>query len=113
MTDIAKQRVLEVLSRHIGKARGICAEHLVISCANRAAEPRDLRSLRKQIQELRLEGYHICAHPSTGYFMAANADELDYTCVFLYDRAMSSLLQIGRMKKVSLPDLRGQLRLPT
>lgn len=113
MTEIAKHRVLKVLSRHIGKASGVCAEHLVIACANRAAEPRDLRRLRKLIQELRMEGYHVCAHPSTGYFMAANADELDYTCVFLYDRAMSSLQQISRMKKVSLPDLKGQLRLPT
>jgi hypothetical protein len=35
------------------------------------------------------------------------------TCNFLYDRAMTSLRQIATMRRVSLPDLRGQLHLPT
>lgn len=113
MNEISGDKVLSVLSRHIGVAAGICADRLATLCVHRDATPKDLRALRKAIQQLRLEGYHICAHPSTGYFMASNADELDATCEFLYDRAMASLAQISRMKKVSVPDIRGQLRLPT
>jgi hypothetical protein len=68
--------------------------------------------VRKAIEELRREGHRICATPETGYFMAANDDELDRTCGFLYARAMTSLTQVAAMKRVALPDLRGQLRLP-
>jgi hypothetical protein len=32
--------------------------------------------------------------------------------LFLYHRAMTSLKQVAAMKRVSLPDFRGQLNLP-
>ena len=77
--------------------------------SNAAAE----RSLRDAVVRLRLDGHHICAHPRDGYYLAETDRELDATCIFLYERAMTSLSQISAMKRVSLPDLRGQLRLPT
>ena len=71
----------------------------------------DQRRLRRLIAELRAEGHHICAHPETGYFIARDEADLDHTCRFLYERAMCSLSQVAAMKRVSLPDLAGQLRL--
>ncbi|MEJ1353131.1 MAG: hypothetical protein RPU13_07710 [Candidatus Sedimenticola sp. (ex Thyasira tokunagai)] len=111
--EISPDNVLAVLSDHIGKQLGICAKDLADSCLQCKSSPYDQRHLRSVIQQLREGGHHICAHPSTGYFMAKDAQELDATCEFLFDRAMSSLKQISRMKKIALPDIRGQLHLPT
>jgi hypothetical protein len=54
----------------------------------------------------------VCGHPSTGYHLAGTAAELDRTCEFLFGRSMTSLKQVSAMKRVTLPDLRGQLGLP-
>lgn len=113
MAEITATRLLEVLSRHIGARCGVSADQLAEECLSAQPGARDLRRLRRAVQELREDGHHICGTPSTGYYVAATADELNATCEFLYDRAMCSLKQISRMKGVSLPDLRGQLRLPT
>lgn len=110
--------VLGVLGGHIGAERGIKARELALKVAgdfliNERQIARVERLVRKFIQELRTEGFHICGTPDDGYYMAANAEELDRTCAFLYARAMTTLTQIAKMKKVSVPDLRGQLKLPT
>lgn len=111
-------RLLEVLSRHVGKPSGVTIGQLVdeltglqaLTATERGSYERELREL---VVKLRLEGHHICAHPSSGYHMAATPDELESACLFLYERAMTSLAQVAAMKRVSLPDLRGQLHLPT
>lgn len=111
---ITANLVLGVLGGHIGAQNGITGERLAMKVTG--ASSRDLgaeRLVRKAIEALRAEGFHICGTPDTGYFMAATAEELDRTCEFLYTRAMGTLQKIARMKKVSLPDLRGQLKLPT
>lgn len=105
--------VLRVLSRHIGRRRGVRARELALELvgaehADAAAE----RHLRRIVTELRMAGHHICGRPQEGYYLAETAEELDETCLFLYERAMTGLQQISRMKRISLPDLRGQLRLP-
>jgi hypothetical protein len=110
---INRDTVLAALARHVGADRGAAAEDLVIAIT----ESPDYietgkRHLRAVIEDLRGEGYHICAHPRTGYFIAASEAELRATCEYLYARALCSLTQISAMQRVSLPDLRGQLRLP-
>lgn len=110
---VTRDGVLAALTRHVGAERGasihrLTAEVVGSMFANEAAE----RAVRHRIEELRSEGHHICAHPTTGYHMAATEEELDRTCLYLHDRAMTSLRQVAAMKRVSLPDLRGQLRLP-
>lgn len=113
---ITAARVLAALSRHIGAKNGISARLLALAVTDLAPggdTRRAERQLRHVITALRLEGQHICGTPETGYFMAENDAELDRTCSFLYERAMTGLQQIARMKRVSLPDLRGQLKLPT
>lgn len=108
---ITRADVLRALSRHIGRSSGVTAARLAREITGVAADDYTLRCLRHQIEELRREGHHICAHPGWGYFIARDADELTATCEFLYQRAMCSLAQIAAMQRVSLPDLRGQLRL--
>lgn len=111
--SITKHALLAALRGHIGKHRGITAAGLCREVLGHEPQPCDERSLRLLVEELRREGHHVCAHPSDGYFLAGSPDELDQTCLFLYARAMASLTQIAAMKRVSAPDLRGQLRLPT
>lgn len=110
---ITRDTVLAALANHIGLERAVHARALVTEI-NERPEPLDaqLRSLRCIIVGLRAEGYHICGHPSSGYYMAATASEVDHTCNWLYARSMTTLQQVAAMKRVSLPDLRGQLRLP-
>lgn len=110
--SLKKSDVLRALQRHIGAHKGVHAGVLVRKITGGEFTDAHERQLRNIITQLRLEGHHICATPDEGYFMAATTDELNHTCNFLFARALKSLEQISRMKNVSLPDLRGQLRLP-
>lgn len=104
-------RVLAELSERRGASNGISAKHLVrrLMGEESAAGERELRSV---IEALRVAGHPVCATPETGYFLASNDEEMNKTCAFLYTRAMTSLRQVAGVKRVALPDLRGQLRLP-
>ena len=111
---VTREAVLAVLSRHIGAEQGLSVRQLTAAAvggplwATAGAE----RRVRHIVQELREAGHHVCAHPKHGYFMAASQAELDETCEYLHARAICSLRQIAAMRRVSEPDLRGQLRLP-
>ena len=113
--DPNKTAVLHVLSQHIGRARGIKAAALVreirqpIGIANLFNE----RRLRICISELREDGIAVCGLPRRGYFIAENDEELEETCRFLRSRAMHSLALESKLRKIPLPELLGQLRLPT
>ncbi len=107
--DLTPVRVLCALG--VGQSQSATAQQLVHAITGRQ-RPADLRALRKVIEALRRAGHQVCAHPSHGYYLAATDTELDRTCAYLVDRAMTSLRQVSAMKRVSLPDLRGQLRLP-
>lgn len=110
---ITKAAVLLALERHIGADQGVSGNALSVEIAGLYATPATERHVRKVIEALRTEGHHVCGHPSTGYFIAANDEELLRTCEFLHHRAITSLRQVAAMQRVSLPDLRGQLRLRT
>lgn len=120
MHPSASHWLLATLQHHIGRDNGITARELVRE-VNTAAILRhhvggDLireRDLRTLVQELRLQGQHVCAHPTSGYYLAASPEELQVTLDFLRDRAVASLKQVAAMQRVSLPDLVGQLHLPT
>ena len=114
MSQITREAVLQALVDHIGERQGVSGRELVLEIATPLfAVPGDERRLRKVIEQLRHEGHHICGWPESGYFLAADEAELNKTCLFLHDRAMTSLNQVAAMKRVSLPDLKGQLRLQT
>jgi len=107
--DMTPDAVLAALP--IGESNGCTAEQLVLAITGRRSDA-DQRRLRQVIEALRTAGHRVCAHPAHGYFLAANDDELDRCCSFLLDRAMTSLRQVSAMRRVALPDLRGQLGLP-
>jgi hypothetical protein len=116
MSAPSQAAVLAALSRHIGRENGATAEQLAREVTEHHMRyPASVltRQLREAVVQLRLEGHHVCATPENGYFLAASAEELDATCLFLHERAMTTLRQIAAMKRISLPDLRGQLHLPT
>lgn len=116
MQRIDKFSVVSALKNHIGKSRGVTGEKLVSEILDvdvRLVKEVDKRRFRKVVEELRMEGLPICGYPGSGYYMAADDKELIDTCLFLYDRSMTTLKQVARMRGVSELDLKGQLRLPT
>lgn len=110
---VTREAVLAAMLAHIGPDKGVHVRDLAREVAGVFACPATERQLRAVVVELRRQGHHICGEPATGYFMASCPADLERTCEFLYDRAMTSLAQIAAMQRVSMPDLRGQLRLPT
>ena len=102
-----KTAVLVVLMRHQGRGAGIKAKDLA-----RDATVTE-REVRHQVSALREEGIPVCGHPSTGYFIASSAAELETTVEYLKSRAMHSLHLASRLSKIPLVDLLGQLKLKT
>lgn len=98
-------QMLNLLSRHQGRENGIGARELADQVGL------SQRRVRLFISALREDGIAICGTPSTGYFIPVTPEELGESCAFLEHRALHSLRLLSRMKKVSLPDLLGQLRL--
>lgn len=110
---ITRDGLLVALRHHIGRARGITVTALGRELLGAEPTRGQERLIRRLVVELRVEGNHICAHPADGYYLAETAAELDQTIAFLRERAMASLQQIAAMKRISMPDLFGQLHLPT
>jgi hypothetical protein len=109
--EITPQAVLDALPR--GAANGLTVAELARAITGDAF-PRlgTERHLRKVINALRMAGHPVGATPKNGYFLCGTAAEVDEFCEFNFKRAMNSLRFIAAVKRVSLPDLRGQLRLP-
>ncbi len=94
-------------SSHKGRANGITAQALAAQlCVSE-------RMLRTLVSAAREEGVAISATPDTGYYVAETAEELAECCAFLRTRAMHSLRQEAQLRRIPLPDLLGQLHLPT
>lgn len=100
-------QLLSVLTHHIGKGNGLGVEQIAVTISDTP------RHVRKLVSELREVGVAVCGTPADGYYIAANAEELQHTCNFLRRRAMHSLTLESRLKKIPLADLIGQLHLPT
>lgn len=114
MMQITAAAVLSELQHHIGNDQGIHVRDLVRSITGQTEATEHLeRKVREVVTELRMQGQHVCGNPASGYFMAADANELQATCNFLYARSMTGLQQIAAMQRISMPDLRGQFHLPT
>jgi biotin operon repressor len=100
--------LVQLLStKHAGRNNGIGAEALARQlCVNE-------RSLRAMVSQAREAGTAISATPETGYYVAQTAEELEESCEFLRSRAMHSLRMEAQLRRMPLPDLLGQLHLPT
>lgn len=106
-SPVVSSDVLAALAPHVGKRAGIAVKALA-DALNTSP-----RQIRKLVTELRLEGIAVCGHPKTGYFIAAEAGELEDTCKFLRSRALHSLTLESKLRHVPLPDLLGQMHLKT
>ena len=104
---VNKHQLLAVLQHHEGAGQGIGAAQLAALLGCPARTVRDL------VTELRMGGVAVCGHPATGYFIAKTPEEVERTCRFLRDRAMTSLVLESKLRGLPLADLLGQLRLPT
>lgn len=104
---MSNEKVLGLMQKHIGRHNGISAALLakLLDCPE--------RYIRHQISDLREDGVAICGTPGTGYYIAATPEDLEETCQFLRGRAMHSLHLEARLRKISLPDLIGQMHLKT
>ena len=107
MNEHMTAKVLQLLSSHIGKSKGISAAMLALEAKI------DERQLRKCVSSLRDDGVAVCGTPASGYFIARTADELEECCEFLRSRALHSLSIEAKLRKITLPDLIGQLKIPT
>jgi hypothetical protein len=105
-----RQRALliqHLAANHLGAGRGVGAAALAQLIGV------DERSLRSLVSEAREDGIAIAGTPSTGYYIAETADELESCCRFLRSRAMHSLHIEAQLRRIPLADLLGQLHLPT
>ena len=99
--------LLALLREHIGAGHGIGVAELAARLGITA------RRVRHLVSALREAGIDLGAHPTTGYYIAETPAELERCCVFLRARALHSLRLESRLRGIPLPDLIGQLRLPT
>ena len=113
---ITPDDVLAVIGR--GRANGMTACELRNAVADRqgallaaAVTASSTRKVREAVETLRRAGHPICATPEDGYYLAETDEELSSTIAFLRSRAMTSLVQIAQLRRVSLPVLMGQLQL--
>lgn len=93
------------LQSHKGRANGIKAALLAVKTGMSE------RTLRSAISALREAGTAVVGTPDTGYYLAQNPEELNECCSFLRSRAMHSLQIEARLKRLSMPELMGQIAL--
>lgn len=111
LQEITPASVLSALQGRVGAANGITATALVQQITGRTSTA-DERRMRDCVVYLRLQGHPVCATPTDGYFIAANDQDLNATCRYLLNRALTGIQQVSVLKKRAMPDLHGQLGLP-
>ena len=114
--EMFKGRLLMILPQHIGKARSVGMGELYEAVFGEAYSHRinDTRRLRKIITELRRDGMPICSEASRfggGYYLASAGSELADFCAKLRRQGLRKLGLEAKIRKISLSELIGQLRL--
>lgn len=110
---LTRDKIAAALARHVGRDKSVTMTNLVFEVTGRRADLAAERRCRALITELRTEGIAVCGHPNCGYWMAANAEELEDCCAFLRHRAMTSLTLESKLRRMALPDLLNQIRIPS
>ena len=111
-----KTQVLTELTRHVGEANAIGMGELYSSVFNRPWNNRisDTRPLRRVITDLRNEGVPIGSTPSNvggGYYLPAAGSELIEYLGRIRKGALKMLFMESQIRKISLAELLGQMRL--
>jgi len=105
MAKKTKHDLMAAMLHHLGSENAISSRQLSIDL--------DIteRKVRGLVTECRLEGFAICGHPKSGYFMARSQEELEETLNFLRHRALTSLNLASVLGNIPLGDLIGQLHI--
>lgn len=115
-TPETRAKLLSILTMHIGETNAISMGELY----ERVFEEKwrnkvnDTRKIRSLINKLRSEGIAVCSTTNQnngGYYLAAAGSEVNDYLRRLERRALRILWRISKIKKISLPELLGQMRL--
>lgn len=114
--QIFKTRILMEIATHVGRAKAIGMGELYerVFKESYAHRINDTRILRRMITELRQEGIAICSAANRnggGYWLASAGSEVNTYCKKLHTRALSILKMEANIRKISLPELMGQMEL--
>lgn len=110
-------RLLGELTNHVGRDNAIGMGELyeIVFDEPWANRINDTRRLRQIITELRRQGRPICSYCSSsggGYYLARmRSSEMREYLERLRQRALKALVLEAKMRKMSLPELLGQLQL--
>jgi biotin operon repressor len=108
MPTPSHDQLLAVLSQHhIGRRNAISGKALAAQFGVGA------RTIRALVLKLREEAVAVCGRPETGYYIAATAEEVDATCKLLEAHGLHQLTVAARLRKTTLPELLGQMKLST
>jgi len=115
-TPEARARLLTVLTRHIGEANAISMGELYEAVFEKTWKNKvnDTRKIRALINKMRSEGVAICSTTDQnrgGYYLASAGSEVNDYTRRLERRALKILWRISKIRKISLPELLGQMRL--
>jgi hypothetical protein len=112
----SRMRLLAELTSHIGEANAIGMAELYETVYERTWDNRinDTRKLRTLVTAMRAEGVPICstaAQDGGGYYLAAAGSELVSYLRRGERRALAILGRNAKIKRVSLPNYLGQIKL--
>ncbi|WP_374607158.1 hypothetical protein [Thermomonas sp.] len=110
--EITPETVTEALEKRVGAVNGASVRELASEVLGRPATANDERRLRLVVVQLRRAGYPLCATPDEGYHKAANAADLQRTCVHLVHRLETTSECVAAMLRIAAPELYGQFGLP-
>lgn len=111
-----KSRLLSVLIRHVGRERAIGMDVLSERVFGRPVRHKinDTRTLRALIDQLRADGEPILSTSTSaggGYYIAAAGSETEEYLGRLHRRGLKPLALEAKIRKISLPELLGQMQL--
>jgi hypothetical protein len=111
-----RTRLFFELIKHIGEknAIGMAELYEIVFMKKWSNRINDTRALRHLITSLRNEGVAICSvsdRSGGGYYLASAGSEINDYLRRLERRALKILARISKIKKVTLPEYLGQMRL--
>lgn len=112
MTALTPEAVLNLLKEQVGRESALKAGEIVECLTNGRSSQGLERQLREIFSALCMEGWPICSSSYHGYWWAESAEEIQATCKSLHHRAVSSLVRIGKLRRLAIPLVTGQLVLP-
>lgn len=115
--DEARGRLMDVLVDHIGIENAVGMDVLFTAVFGEpvAHKINDTKKIRKLVTAVRGQGRAIastCANNGGGYYIPRAGSELeDYLARMLHRPALKKLAMEAKIRKVSLPELIGQMSL--